>query len=649
MLGITITIVYVESEKVQKIKLLIQTKALFLVKKHFYYGNAFLFFVYPLKIVFFGNDIFSEAIMVICIFTLLYLTFIQLWNHITRTPRAWSLIGLGCIATVFMRLMQMYFSSQNEEKVISPGDNLWLLSVIRDFADFGNTRNSHAISGVGYFYHIGSIVHLSVLAQLHDFFVEFGLIFLMPIVLYLFSSLQILKITSLLTSSSRSQILALVYFTFVPITIFSGSLEELFSTVRAEPTFRYSYYLPTYYGFALVFFLILITLRSNLYMTLIIIPLLQIALYSTKPVFLIATMPLTFFIIIGRVNESFSQISAKLYYLSIFCSQLCALVILLPRTELSSPFFVLQFTLQDLDENLLKAQNQTIAVFLFLFCFGILRNSRRLSKFQLTLVISLILTSFFTFISTKIFVLTFSDKLSPEVLTNLKLSLVTSGTDYSALLANDAQVLYLVVAIYSLLTPVLTWNKENDFYYQAIRTCFCFAIIFVQGVQISGELLVFAKEGRFLSEDNFNYGSYASSLSRIPVSQSLILTNDIANPIKNYSRPNSADYLSAFTDHSFYISRLGWQSFNDESWKRIEEVGEFFTTSDLNFVLNFLQTRKISHIAIHSRCSDFGREFPSTSTETWDVLTARQLRQRLLVTKLPINFEEPKYGVAKCL
>jgi hypothetical protein len=199
------------------------------------------------------------------------------------------------------------------------------------------------------------------------------------------------------------------------------------------------------------------------------------------------------------------------------------------------------------------------------------------------------------------------------------------------------------------LTPVLTWNKENDFYYQAIRTCFCFAIIFVQGVQISGELLVFAKEGRFLSEDNFNYGSYASSLSRIPVSQSLILTNDIANPIKNYSRPNSADYLSAFTDHSFYISRLGWQSFNDESWKRIEEVREFFTTSDLDFVLNFLQTRKISHIAIHSRCSDFGREFPSTSTETWDVLTARQLRQRLLVTKLPINFEKPKYGIAKCL
>lgn len=90
------------------------------------------------------------------------------------------------------------------------------------------------------------------------------------------------------------------------------------------------------------------------------------------------------------------------------------------------------------------------------------------------------------------------------------------------------------------------------------------------------------------------------------VSNSLILPNDIANPIKEFSCPDSADYLSALTNRSFYIGRLGWRSFNYESWKRTEEALKFLTASDLGFVLDFIQRRDISHVAIHARCLNFG-------------------------------------------
>lgn len=621
---------------------ILQAKFFFSITNRFYYINAFIFFVYPLKVLVLGPDGFSKIITIIVVIAFLCSTLVRLWRHLTRMPLAWSWIGWACILIVFFRLIEIYLSSLGEAKIIVPGDNLWLLSIIRDFADFGNTRNSHAISGIGYEYHYGAIIQISVLARLHDFFFGFGLIFLMPMALYLFSSLNILKITSLISSSSKSQILAIIFFTFVPITIFSGSLGELFDTVISEPTFRYSYYLPTYYGFSLVLFLALIALRVNLSLILFLSPLLLCSLYSTKPVFLIVAMPLVLLLTVGRLHKTSWKVPRKLSFLAALSSQMIVLILLLPRTGLSSPFFDVHFDLRALLENPIKPQNQTILTFFIALCFSVWHMKKRLDYLQLHLLVSVILTSFITFVSTKVIVLTYSEELPSRVLTKIE-----SNGDYSGLLTNQAQALYLIVTLYSLLIPYLTRDKEKEFLYRATSTLVCFCILVAQTGQVSNELKVFVREKRFISEDYFDYGPYISSVQKVSVSNSLILPNDIASAIKEFSRPNSADYLSAFTNHSFYISRLGWQSFNYESWERTEEARKFFTTSDLGFVLDFIQKSGISHVAIHARCSNFVSN--SLGAEGWEFFTPEQLLLRIGLKGLPINFANPEYGSSRCI
>lgn len=621
---------------------MLPSKFLFFLTKRFYYINAVIFFVYPLKILVVGPDRFSKIITVICVMIFLCSTLVGLWRHLTRMPLAWSWIGWVCILIVFLRLIEIYLSSLGEAKIIVPGDNLWLLSVIRDFVDFGNTHDSHAISGIGYAYHYGAIIQVSVLAGLHEFFFEFGLIFLMPIALYLFSSLNILKLTSLISSSYKSQILALIFFTFVPHTIFSENLGDFFETVIFEPTFRYSYYLPTYYGLSLVLFLALIALRVNLFLIVFLSPLFLCSLYSVKPVFLIVAMPLVLFLTAGRLHKSSWKVPRKLFFLAAISSQMIALFLLLPRTELSSPFFDLHFDLGVLMENTFKPQNQTILIFFLVLCFSVWYLKNHLDYIQLQLSVSVILTSFITFVFTKMIVLTFSEELPSRVLTKIQ-----SDGNYSSWLSNDAQALYLIVALYSLLVPFLTRDKEKGFLYQATSTLVCFCILVAPISQVSSELRVFVREKRFISEDDFDYGPYVSSIQRVSVSNSLILPNDIANPIKEYSRPNSADYLSAFTQHSFYVSRLGWQLFSYESWNRTEEAHKFFTTSDLGFVLDFMQKSGISHVAIHARCSNFVSN--SIGAEGWEFLTPEQLLLRIELKGLPINFANPEYGFSRCI
>lgn len=623
-------------------KSILQAKFFFFITNRLYYINAFIFFVYPLKILVLGSDGFSEIITIIVVIAFLCSTLVTLWRHLTRMPLAWSWIGWACILIVFLRLIELYLSSLGKAKIIVSGDNLWLLSIIRDFMDFGNTRNSHAISGIGYEYHYGAIIQISVLARLHDFFFGFGLIFLMPMALYLFSSLIILKITSLISSSSKSQILALIFFTFVPSTIFSGSLGELFDTVISEPTFRYSYYLPTYYGFSLVLFLALIALRVNPSLILFLSPLLLCSLYSTKPVFLIVAMPLVLLLTVGRLHKTSWKVHRKLSFLAALISQMIVLILLLPRTGLSSPVFDIHIDLRALLENAITAPNQTILTFFIALCFSIWHMRNRLDYLQLHLSVSVILTSFITFVSTKVIILTYSEELPSRVITKIE-----SSGDYSSLLTNHAQALYLIVTLYSLLIPYLTRDKEKEFLFRVTSTLVCICILVAQIGQVSNELKVFVREKRFISEDYFDYGPYISSVQKVSVSNSLILPNDTTSPIKEYSRPNSADYLSAFTNHSFYISRLGWQSFNYESWERTEEARKFFTTSDLGFVLDFIQKSGISHVAIHARCSNFVSN--SLGAEGWEFLTPEQLLLRIDLKGLPINFENPEYGSSRCI
>ena len=125
------------------------------------------------------------------------------------------------------------------------------------------------------------------------------------------------------------------------------------------------------------------------------------------------------------------------------------------------------------------------------------------------------------------------------------------------------------------------------------------------------------------------------------------MPNDIASTIKEFSRSNSADYLSAFTNHSFCISRLGWQSFNYESWERTEEARKFFTTSDLGFVLDFTQKNGISHEAIHARSSNCVNN--SLGAEGWEFFTPEQLLLRIDLKGLPNNFANPEYGSSRCI
>lgn len=620
-----------------------RSKPVIFIDKRLYYIVTFLFFTYPLKIYLFGADALSGAFVVILLMLFLFSNLFGMWNHLSRMPLAWRLIGWSSVTIVFFRLLQIYlYSTGEEKKVVSPGDNLWLLGIIRDIADFGNTRDSHAVSGVGYSYHYGALIHLSVLARHHDFFIEFGLIFLMPFMLYLFSSIQILKLTSLIAPNSESQVLAIVFFTFVPATIFAGSLDELIDTVLTEPTFRYSYYLPTHYGFALVLFLTLIVLRSNLISILFLCPILLCSLYSTKPVFLIVAMPLVLFLFIGRLNESPWKVPVRLSFLAILFSQMIAITFILPKTELSSPYFDININLLALMENPLKAQNQTLIAFFSILCFVILQTRKHLVHIQLQASLSIFLVSLITFISTKVIVLTYSKDLHPTVLANIETS-----SDNSSFLSNDAQALYLLIPLYSLLIPLLVCHKRRSVFYRAISGLVYFCILSVQLGQVSNEIVVYSRDKSFVSEDDFDYGPYVSAISRVPVNNSLILSNDIANPIKEFSRPDSADYLSAFTGHSFYISRLGWQSFSLESWRRIEEVRKFFRTSDLDFIQDFIQQRNVTHIAIHSRCSNFGSN--SKDIRAWELLTQEQLLSRIKINGLPINYGVPVYGLARCI
>jgi len=227
------------------------------------------------------------------------------------------------------------------------------------------------------------------------------------------------------------------------------------------------------------------------------------------------------------------------------------------------------------------------------------------------------------------------------------LTRIQSSSDNSSLLSNDSQALYLVVVLFSLLIPFFTGDKERKFGFRTTLTFVSFCILTLPIGQISNEFAVFEREKRFVSEDDFNYGPYVSSLQEIKESNSLILPNDIASSIKNFSRPASADYLSAFTNHNYYISRLGWQSFNSQSWKRVEEARKFFTTSDLGFVLDFLQEHNISHVAIHARCSKFGSS--SQGAVDWSFFTPEQLLLRIETNGLPINFEKPMYGSSRCI
>jgi hypothetical protein len=92
---------------------------------------------------------------------------------------------------------------------------------------------------------------------------------------------------------------------------------------------------------------------------------------------------------------------------------------------------------------------------------------------------------------------------------------------------------------------------------------------------------------------------------------------------------------------------LGWQSFNYESWERTEEARKFFTTSDLGFVLDFIQKSGISHVAIHARCSNFVSN--SLGAEGWEFFTPEQLLLRIDLKGLPINFANPDYGSSRCI
>jgi hypothetical protein len=557
-------------------------------------------------------------------------------------PKVWSWIGLTSIVIVISRLFQLYLSSLTEVKVITPGDNLWLLSIIRDFADFDNSQNSHAISGIGYSYHYGAIIHISVIARLHECFYEFGLLFMMPLLLYLFSILQILKITSLITFNYRSHILALVFFTFIPISTFSGSIREIAQAAISEPTFRFSYYLPTYYGFAVILFLTLITAQSNLSSVLFLCPILLVSIYSTKPAFLTFAMPLVFFLMIGRLNRSQWKAPKRIFFLAVFCSELVMMILLLPNTSLSSPYFDIHLDLQSLMENPIRAQNQSIFGFFLALAFCAWRIRKRLNYFQLNVLVSLILASFTAFISTSVIVLTYSERLPSEVLTNIQ-----SNSDSSSFLSNDAQVLYSVVILFTILIPFLTWYKEKDFAYRTISTFTSLGILTLPIVQVSNEVVIYVREGRFLYEDQYDYGPYVNELNKVEIPNSLILPNDLASPFKEFSKPLSADYLSAFTNHSFYVSRLGWQSFSSEAWERIEKARKFFTTTDLNYVQNFIQQHNISHIAIHSRCSAIGSS--SQDVGSWKFLSPEQLQLSIVTHGLPINLVEPLYGYAKCI
>jgi hypothetical protein len=197
------------------------------------------------------------------------------------------------------------------------------------------------------------------------------------------------------------------------------------------------------------------------------------------------------------------------------------------------------------------------------------------------------------------------------------------------------------------LIPFLTWYKEKDFAYRTISTFTSLGILTLPIVQVSNEVVIYVREGRFLYEDQYDYGPYVNELNKVEIPNSLILPNDLASPFKEFSKPLSADYLSAFTNHSFYVSRLGWQSFSSEAWERIEKARKFFTTTDLNYVQNFIQQHNISHIAIHSRCSAIGSS--SQDVGSWKFLSPEQLQLSIVTHGLPINLVEPLYGYAKCI